>query len=205
MDVWMTYDDGSPTSARRRRRGWRASPAITTPSDAATAPPRGRFLVETLQEVRKVWPENLPLTARFGVIEYDGRDEETLVEAIELTRKWRDEGLDFLNVSVGFSTMEAKVPWGPAFLAPIAARVRREVGIPVATAWGMDAPADAERAISENELDLAMVGRAHLADPHYTFRAARELKLPKSSSLLPEQYAYWLARYPGPQNGDPVD
>lgn len=29
---------------------------------------RGRFLVETLAAVRKVWPEHLPLTARFGVI-----------------------------------------------------------------------------------------------------------------------------------------
>ncbi|MBT3155724.1 NADH:flavin oxidoreductase/NADH oxidase, partial [Streptomyces sp. CHD11] len=38
---------------------------------------RSRFLLETLAEVRKVWPEHLPLTARFGVIEYDGRDEET--------------------------------------------------------------------------------------------------------------------------------
>lgn len=36
---------------------------------------RGRFLLETLESVRQEWPENLPLTARFGVIEYDGRDE----------------------------------------------------------------------------------------------------------------------------------
>ncbi len=28
---------------------------------------RSRFLLETLRAVRKVWPENLPLTARFGV------------------------------------------------------------------------------------------------------------------------------------------
>jgi 2,4-dienoyl-CoA reductase-like NADH-dependent reductase (Old Yellow Enzyme family) len=41
---------------------------------------RSRFLLETLAAVRKVWPEHLPLTARFGVIEYDGRDEETLAE-----------------------------------------------------------------------------------------------------------------------------
>src|SRR5450830_1069854 len=33
---------------------------------------RSRFLLETLAAVREVWPENLPLTARFGVIEYDG-------------------------------------------------------------------------------------------------------------------------------------
>ncbi|MBN9493167.1 hypothetical protein J0H33_07460, partial [bacterium] len=45
---------------------------------------RSRFLIETLAAVRKVWPANRPLSARLGVIEYDGRDEETLAEAIEL-------------------------------------------------------------------------------------------------------------------------
>lgn len=35
---------------------------------------RSRFLIETLAAVRAVWPERLPLTARFGVIEFDGRD-----------------------------------------------------------------------------------------------------------------------------------
>ncbi|RAE87327.1 NADH:flavin oxidoreductase/NADH oxidase, partial [Burkholderia multivorans] len=87
---------------------------------------RGRFLVETLAAVRKVWPEHLPLTARFGVIEYDGRDEETLAESIALTQRLKQEGLDMLSVSVGFSTPDAQIPWGPAFLAPVAERVRRE-------------------------------------------------------------------------------
>jgi 2,4-dienoyl-CoA reductase-like NADH-dependent reductase (Old Yellow Enzyme family) len=166
---------------------------------------RGRFLLETLQAVRAVWPENLPLTARFGVIEFDGRDEETLAEAIALVGAFRDNGLDMLSVSMGFSTMQADIPWAPGFMAPIAARVRAETGLPVATAWGMDVPAECERAIADGQIDLAMVGRGHLADPHYPFRAARELGVAKSSSLLPAQYAYWLARYPGPQNGDPVD
>lgn len=71
---------------------------------------RSRFLLETLQAVRKVWPEHLPLTARFGVLEYDGRDEETLAESIELTRQFKREGLDPLSVSVGFSTPSANIP-----------------------------------------------------------------------------------------------
>lgn len=65
---------------------------------------RSRFLLETLAAVREVWPENLPLTARFGVIEYDGRDEQTLAESIELARRFKAGGLDLLSVSVGFST-----------------------------------------------------------------------------------------------------
>jgi 2,4-dienoyl-CoA reductase-like NADH-dependent reductase (Old Yellow Enzyme family) len=85
-------------------------------------PGRSRFLLETLAAVREVWPEHLPLTVRFGVIEFDGHDEQTLAESIELARAMREGGLDLLNVSVGFSTPDAKIPWGPAFLAPITGR-----------------------------------------------------------------------------------
>lgn len=176
-----------------------------TDAYGGSAANRGRFLVETLRAVRTVWPENLPLTARFGVLEFDGRDEETLVEAIDLVRTFKAEGLDFLNVSIGFSTTEAKVPWSNAFMAPIAARVRAETGLPVATAWGMDQPEDATAAIDDGSMDVVMVARGHLADPHYPFRLARSLGVPKSSSLLPAPYAHWLARYPGPQNGEAVD
>ena len=35
----------------------------------------------------------------------------------------RRGGLDLLNVSVGFSTPQAQVPWGPGFLGPVAALV----------------------------------------------------------------------------------
>lgn len=156
---------------------------------------RSRFMLETLEAVRHVWPENLPLTARFGVIEYDGRDEQTLEESIEVTRQMRAGGLDLLSVSVGFSTPDANIPWGPAFLAPIAERVRREANIPVASAWGIDAPAIANRTVEQQQLDLVMVGRAHLANPHWPYQAALALKEDKAAWVLPAPYAHWLERY----------
>ena len=156
---------------------------------------RGRFLRETLAAVREVWPERLPLTARFGVIEFDGRDEETLAESIELVRDWRRGGLDLLSVSVGFSTPTAQIPWGPAFLAPIAERVRREAELPVASAWGIDAPATCNRVIEQQQMDLVMVGRAHLANPHWPYQAALALNEDKASWVLPAPYAHWLEKY----------
>ncbi len=156
---------------------------------------RGRFLVETLAAVRRVWPEHLPLTARFGVIEYDGRDEETLAESIALTRRLKEAGLDLLSVTIGFSTPTAQIPWGPAFLAPIAERVRREAQLPVASAWGIDTPQLAERVIADGQLDLVMVGRAHLADPHWPYYAAKTLGVERPSWTLPAPYAHWLERY----------
>lgn len=161
-----------------------------------SAEKRGRFLSETLSAVRKVWPEHLPLTMRFGVIEYDGRDEETLAESITLVKDLKRDGLDLLSVSVGFSTPDARIPWGPAFLAPVAERVRREVNIPVASGWGMDAPDIAERVVREGQVDLVTVGRALLANPHWPYQAAVALGVDRPSwTTLPAPYAYWLERY----------
>jgi hypothetical protein len=55
-----------------------------------------------------------------GVVEFDGRDEETLAEAIELVRRFKVAGLDMVDVSFGFSTYENQIPWGPALLVPFA-------------------------------------------------------------------------------------
>lgn len=159
---------------------------------------RSRFTTETLEAIREVWPENLPLTARFGVIEYDGKDEETLSESIQLVKAWKQRGLDMLSVSVGFTIPETNIPWGPAFLAPVAKRVRNEAGIPVSSAWGFGAPTLADNAIRNEELDLAMIGRAHLENPHWPYFAAKELKQDKPAWVLPAPYAHWLTRYRSP-------
>ena len=156
---------------------------------------RTRFLLETLAAVREVWPENLPLTARFGVLEYDGRDEQTLQESIELARRFKAGGLDLLSVSVGFTIPETNIPWGPAFMGPIAERVRREAKLPVTSAWGFGTPELAEGALQANQLDLVSVGRAHLADPHWPYAAAKALGVDKASWTLPAPYAHWLERY----------
>jgi 2,4-dienoyl-CoA reductase-like NADH-dependent reductase (Old Yellow Enzyme family) len=156
---------------------------------------RSRFLLETMAAVRAVWPERLPFTLRFGVIEFDGRDEATLAEAIGLGKRFREGGLDFMSVSLGFSTPEANIPWGPAFLAPIAERVRRETGLPVASAWGFGRPDLAENAVKNQQLDLVMIGRAHLENPHWPYHAAKTLGIDQPASLLPIPYGHWLARY----------
>lgn len=156
---------------------------------------RGRFLLETLAAVRKVWPEHLPLTVRFGVLEFDGRDEETLAESIALVQNFKREGLDMLSVSVGFTIPQTNIPWGPSFLAPIAKRVREETGLPVSSAWGFGTPDAAEAAITSESLDLVMVGRSHLADPHWTYAAAKKLGVDRASWTLPAPYAHWLQRY----------
>ena len=156
---------------------------------------RSRFLLETLKAVREVWPEHLPLTIRFGVLEFDGRDEQTLLESIGLVRQFKDAGMDMLSVSMGFTIPDVSIPWGPAFMGPIAERVRREAGVPVSSAWGFGTPAIAERVVKEEQLDVVMVGKAHLANPHWAYFAAKELGVERASWVMPAPYAHWLERY----------
>jgi 2,4-dienoyl-CoA reductase-like NADH-dependent reductase (Old Yellow Enzyme family) len=156
---------------------------------------RSRFLLETLKAVREVWPENLPLTIRFGVIEFDGRDEQTLLESIGLVKQFKAAGMDMISVSIGFSTPTASIPWGPAFMGPFSERVRREAGVPVSSAWGFGVPALAEQAVKAEQLDVVMVGKAHLANPHWAYFAAKELGVERASWTLPAPYAHWLERY----------
>jgi 2,4-dienoyl-CoA reductase-like NADH-dependent reductase (Old Yellow Enzyme family) len=154
---------------------------------------RCRFLIETLAAVRDVWPENLPLAARFGVTEFDGSND--LEEGIEMVRRFKSAGLDFIDVSIGFSTPTPTIPWGPAFMAPIAQRVRREAALPGTTSWFIADPNQASALIADDYVDVISLGRPLLANPHWPYRAAVELGVEKPSWTLPAPYAHWLERY----------
>jgi 2,4-dienoyl-CoA reductase-like NADH-dependent reductase (Old Yellow Enzyme family) len=150
---------------------------------------RIRFLLETCAAVRAVWPERYPLTARLSVTDWvEGGV--TVEESIELARRLKSAGLDLLDVSHGFVIPDLScIPWGPAFLAPIADRVRREAGIPVAVGWMITQAVQAESVVASGSADLVMLARELLRDPYWPWHAAVELGAPCRNDLLPVQYA----------------
>ena len=161
---------------------------------------RLRFHRETLDAVRKVWPERLPLTIRLGSDDFHPEGVQ-FDEAIWAIGALREHGLDFADLSLGMNTDEAKgVPFHEvAFMVERASRVRREVGVPVGVSWNLGIPAAADRAIREEKIDLVMLGRPALSNPHWPLYAARELGRPDPLSLLPEDWSWWLRRIPGPE------
>jgi len=152
---------------------------------------RARFLLETLAAVREVWPEALPLAARLGVTDYV-EGEQPFEESIELVRRMRALGLDFLDVSLGFNTPDvSRVPWGtPGFVAPLAARLRAATGIPCGASWKIRDFKLADELIATGQLDLVVIGKALLDDPHWAFHAARALGHDAPGSLLAQPYGY---------------
>lgn len=157
---------------------------------------RGRYLLETLAAVRQVWPADRVLAARFSVVEFDGEDDQRLEESIALIQQMKQLGLDSIDVSIGFNTPTAQIPWGPSFLGQIAARVRRETGLPTTTSWYIDGAQGADQLIRGQAIDFASLGRPLLANPHWPYAAAKELGLEEAAwATLPASYAHWLARY----------
>ncbi len=154
---------------------------------------RARFLLETFAAVREVWPERLPLTVRLGMLDYV-EGEQPIEESIELVRRLKGQGLDLLDLSLGFNTPDASgVPFqSPAFLAPHAERVRREVGVLTAASWNVGEPQVADDTIRNEQLDLVMLAKAMLRNPHWPYQAAQALGRPHPEAVLPPQYAHWL-------------
>jgi 2,4-dienoyl-CoA reductase-like NADH-dependent reductase (Old Yellow Enzyme family) len=153
---------------------------------------RARFLLETFAAVREVWPARLPLTVRLGVTDFI-KESQPLEESIELVKRFKALGLDLIDVSLGFNTPDmSAVPWGPAFMAPYADRVRREAGIAAAAGWFISEPAQADAIVRDGKADLVMLAHSMLDDPNWPYHAAKALGIADAKKILPPQYAHWI-------------
>src|SRR6185437_4663209 len=103
-------------------------------------------------------------------------------------------GLDFADLSLGLNTTQMRErPFADlAFMVERGERVRREVGLPVGVSWNLGSPAVADQVIREDRIDLVLLGRPALANPHWPVWAARELGHADPYSLVPEDWAWWL-------------
>ena len=159
---------------------------------------RARFLLEALDAVREVWPEELPLTMRLGSDDFNP-DGVQFDDSVALIAKMKDHGLDLADLSFGMNTDDlVDPPFGePAAFVQKAHRVRREVGIPVATSWNLGVPATADQVIRDELIDVAFLGRPALSNPHWPVWAARELGHADPFSLVPPDWAWWLRNFRG--------
>jgi len=154
---------------------------------------RLRFHLEALDAVREVWPERLPLTMRLGSDDLNEKGVQ-FDESVVAVAMMKAHGLDLADLSLGFNTDDMQSPpfQDLAFMVERGARVRREVGIPVGVSWNLGIPALADQMIREERIDLVLLGRPALANPHWPVWAARELSHNDPFSLIPEDWSWWL-------------
>ncbi|WP_238735839.1 NADH:flavin oxidoreductase/NADH oxidase [Rhodopseudomonas infernalis] len=156
---------------------------------------RSRFLLEVVDAVRAEWPDRLPLSMRFGVTEF-APGSQTIEESVALARMLKPRGVDLVDVSFGGNSGQAQTPWdAEGFMVPAAERIRREADILTAANWNLADPHFADAIVREARVDLVMLGRPMLANPHWPVYAAMVLGHERPYDLLPVQFSTWLNKY----------
>lgn len=146
---------------------------------------RTRLVRETVQAVRRIWPDRLPLFLRISATDWvDGGWD--VDQSVELARQVKELGVDLMDCSSGAMVPYAKIPVAPGYQVPFAERIRREAGIPTAAVGLITEAHQAEEIVRSGRADLVLLAREFLRDPHWPLRAAQELGIKVD---WPVQYA----------------
>jgi 2,4-dienoyl-CoA reductase-like NADH-dependent reductase (Old Yellow Enzyme family) len=135
---------------------------------------RIRFTLATVDAVRDVWPDELPLLVRLSATDWTegGWDVE---QSVELSRMLRTRGVDLVDTSSGGNVSGAKIPVGPGYQVEFAERIRRDAGIPTGAVGMITDPHQADEIIRSGKADIVILARELLRDPYWPLRAARVL------------------------------
>jgi len=135
---------------------------------------RIRFGLETIEAVRAVWPQDLPLLLRISATDWveGGWDIE---DSVELARRVKPMGVDLIDCSSGGNSLGQKIPLGPGYQVPFAARIRAEVGIPTGAVGMITEARQADEIVRSGKADLVLLARQFLRDPYFPLHAAQEL------------------------------
>src|SRR5690606_18956777 len=82
---------------------------------------RTRFLMEVVEAVRSVWPDDYPLWVRISAtdwLEHTSRPSWTLEDSVRLSQMLREKGVDVVDVSSGGNAPEQKISIGPGYQVP---------------------------------------------------------------------------------------
>jgi 2,4-dienoyl-CoA reductase-like NADH-dependent reductase (Old Yellow Enzyme family) len=147
---------------------------------------RIRFLLETAREVRRVWPERLPLTVRISATDWV-EDGWTPDDSVELARRLKTEGVDLIDCSTGGNTTGiSRSVLRPGYQVPFAEKIRREASIATAAVGLITEPALADAVIADGRADLVLLARSELRDPYWPLHAAATLG--QKVDYVPVQY-----------------
>jgi 2,4-dienoyl-CoA reductase-like NADH-dependent reductase (Old Yellow Enzyme family) len=134
---------------------------------------RMRFPREIAEAVRQVVPRTIALGARITGNDWlDGGL--TAADAVFCAKTLKAVGFDYVDVSSGGVSSDARAPTAPGYNADIAEKVRA-TGIATRTVGLIVTAQQAEVIVSGGKADMVALARAILDDPHWGWHAARTL------------------------------
>ncbi|WP_229401125.1 NADH:flavin oxidoreductase/NADH oxidase [Micromonospora okii] len=145
---------------------------------------RMRLTLEVARAVRATIGERVPVLARVSATDWT-EGGWTVEDSVVLAGELAAAGVDLLDTSSGGAAASATIPVGPGYQVPLAARIRREAGVPTGAVGLIVEPEQAEQIVASGEADLVLLGRELLRDPYWPRRAAAKLG---AEPAWPDQY-----------------
>jgi anthraniloyl-CoA monooxygenase len=132
---------------------------------------RMKFPLHVLQEIRKAWPADKPISARVSATDWvaDGLSE---VDMLAVATMLKDAGIDIINVSTGQVTHDEDPVYGRMYQAPFSDQIRNEVGIPTIVAGNVTTADQANTLVAAGRTDIVAFGRGMMNEPHFVLSAA---------------------------------
>ena len=136
---------------------------------------RCRYPLEVFAAMRAAWPAERPMSVRISAHDW-APGGNTPDDAVAMARLFKDAGCDFIDVSSGQTTRDARPVYGRMYQTPFADRIRNEVGIGAIAVGAITDADQANSIIAAGRADLCAVARPHLADPAWTLHQAAQLE-----------------------------
>jgi anthraniloyl-CoA monooxygenase len=134
---------------------------------------RLRFPLEVFDAVRRAWPGHKPMSVRVSATDWAPGGFEPS-DAVRVAQRFKEHGLDVMDVSAGQTVSHAKPVYGRQFQTPFAERVRLEADLPTMAVGNISSYTDVNTILCAGRADLTCLARAHLYDPYFARHAAFE-------------------------------
>jgi 2,4-dienoyl-CoA reductase-like NADH-dependent reductase (Old Yellow Enzyme family) len=138
---------------------------------------RARIVLEVLDAVRGVWPEDKPVFLRISSTDWvaedaeDGREAWTLEDSIVLSRWAGEHGADLIDASSG-ALVPARIPHREDYQTRNAAMLKAAGTTLVAAVGRIGEPGVAQALLANGSADAVFIGRALLRDASWANNAA---------------------------------
>ena len=133
---------------------------------------RIRLLVEVVEAVKQVIPEEMPLLVRVSASEWT-EGGWTIDETVKLAHVLSEKGVDLMDCSSGGNIADAKMPLGPLYQVPFAEAVRK-TGMKTAAVGLITTPEQADSILRNGQADIVLLGRELLRNPYFALQAGAD-------------------------------
>jgi 2,4-dienoyl-CoA reductase-like NADH-dependent reductase (Old Yellow Enzyme family) len=136
---------------------------------------RIRLLIEVVEAVQKVWPEDQPLLVRISATDWaeGGWD---ILQSVQLCKTLKQIGVDLIDCSSGGLIPNATITVGPGYQVQFSEQIRKEAGILTGAVGLITSAPQAESILTSKKADVIILARQLLRDPYFPLHAAHQLQ-----------------------------